>query len=105
MGIACVCGIIGSGWLIGYMRLLYVGLVPPRKRVQYMAAYYSWMGLTGGVAPLAGGLLLDVCRKLSACSSFHFNPYAPLFALGTLLMLAGRLLLGKVQPKEQLRAP
>ncbi len=48
-------GVISNGSAIGAGRLLFNGVVPPEKNTAYMAIYYAWMGLTGGIAPLLAG--------------------------------------------------
>src|SRR5262249_14303759 len=44
MGVALLQGIIGLGWSIGSTRQLFVNLVPPEHKSDYMALNYAWMG-------------------------------------------------------------
>jgi hypothetical protein len=53
-----VHGMTSGAVAIGVGRLLYNAVVPPDRNTAYMAIYYAWMGLTGGVAPLLAGRLL-----------------------------------------------
>ena len=48
-----------SGWGLGASRILYAGVMPPEKRVDYWAVYYAWTGITSGASPLLAGWGMD----------------------------------------------
>ncbi len=65
LGIVFLQGVADMGWGIGSGRLLYVSVVPPEKRSDYMALYYAFTGIVGGISQLSGGRLLDASQSLS----------------------------------------
>lgn len=97
LGIAALAGVATTGWWVADQRLLYVEIVPPEKRTEYMAIYYAWIGLVGGCGPLICGPLLDYFEPLSGRAGvITLDPYSPLFAgsmglLGVALLLLGAL--------------
>jgi hypothetical protein len=94
LGIALLLGISDMAWGIGAGRLLFVSVVPPEKKTEYMALHYAWMGVIGGVSQLLGGRILDLTAGLSGeVAGVALDPYTPLFALGLALPLPSLLLL------------
>ncbi len=88
LGIAVVVGISDIGWAIGAGRLLFVSVVPPDKKMAYMAVHYAWVGVVGGLSQLAGGWLLSLSANLRGqIAGFTLDPYTPLFALAFILLL------------------
>jgi hypothetical protein len=88
LGIAFLQGISNMGWGIGSGRLLFVSIVPPEKKTDYMALYYAWVGVVGGVSQLVGGWMLDYFQDLSGQLLFiELNAYSPLFLMGLALPL------------------
>jgi MFS family permease len=82
-------GAADMGWGVGSTRMLYVGLVPPAQKGDYLALYSAWVGIVGGVSQLAGGWLLDATQGLSGqWGPVSVDAYTPLFLAGGLLMLA-----------------
>ncbi len=80
LGIAFLQGVADMGWGIGSGRMLYVNVVPPDKRTDYMALYYAWTSIIGGTSQLFGGRILDLSRNLSGhLWVFQLDPYVPLF--------------------------
>ena len=89
IGIAAVQGFADVGWQVGATRLLYVSIVPAAKRSDYLAVYWAWLGLTGGLSQLIGGRLLTVTQDLSGTlAGIPIDPYTPLFLLGMVLPIA-----------------
>ncbi len=83
LGIAFLQGVANMGWGIGSGRLLFVRVVPPEKKSDYMALYYAWIGVVGGLSQLLGGWVLQYSRDLSIdLSVLVLDPYSPLFLLG-----------------------
>jgi MFS family permease len=98
LAIALGQGLINTGWGIGSGRLLFVGVVPPEKKTAYMALYYAWMGLAGGLGQLLGGWLVGLSAGMGGrWWIVQFDPYTPLLIAGILLPLAGHLLLRRVR--------
>ncbi len=86
LAIAFLQGVAKMGWAIGSARLLFVRVVPPEKKSDYMALYYAWIGVVGGLSQLLGGWILQYSQDLSLdLSLFALDPYSPLFLLGLVL--------------------
>lgn len=86
LGIAFLQGAANMGWAIGSGRLLFVRVVPPDKKGDYMALYYAWIGVVGGLSQLLGGWILQFSQDLSVdLSMLVLDPYSPLFVLGLVL--------------------
>ena len=86
LGIAFLQGVADMGWGIGSGRLLYVNIVPAAKRTSYMALYYAWVSVAGGLSQLFGGRLLEATQDLSGqVWIFTIDPYFPLFVLNIIL--------------------
>jgi len=82
VGLAFLGAAAYGGIGVGHYRLLYVSVVPPEKKTQYMALFYAWIGLVGGLAPLATGLIMDYCEGVSGkFLIFHVDQYVPMFIM------------------------
>jgi HEAT repeat protein len=93
-----VSGLVGLGWTVGANRQLFVNLVPPEHKSEYMALNYAWVGLVGGLSQVLGGRVLDLTGNISGRLLFiNFDPYSVLFAAGMLLPAAAGLLLRRVR--------
>lgn len=100
--IAAVAGIATTGWWVVDQRLLYVDIVPPEKRTEYMAIYYAWIGLVGGCGPLIAGPLVDHFHGLTGrIGPLVLDPYSPLFVGAFGLILTSLSLLAAL--RRQLR--
>ncbi|MBK8987219.1 MAG: MFS transporter [Chloroflexi bacterium] len=98
LAIAVFQGVANMGWAIGSARLLFVSIVPPAKKSDYMALYYAWVGVVGGLSQLIGGWLLDFSQDVSGQFLIvDLNPYTLLFVLGLTLPLASLLFFRGVQ--------
>jgi len=74
------------GFVIGAGRLLYVRIVPPAQRTTYLALYYAWIGVTGGLAPLVAGRVLDALAGLQGrWGPIIVDAYTVLFLAGAAL--------------------
>jgi MFS family permease len=94
MTIAVLLGISDMAWGIGAGRLLFVSVIPPEKKMEYMPLYYAWVGIIGGVSQLIGGVLIDLFAGIDGeWFGFALNAYTPLFALGFVLTIATTLLM------------
>jgi hypothetical protein len=102
-GVAFLQGVANIGWLIGSTRMLFVNVVPHQRSTPYMAVYYAWIGVAGGLSQLAAGSLLDHSRWIDGRFLFFtFDPYTPLFAAGTILPLLSILLLREVRDEGRM---
>ena len=87
---------------IGSGRLLYVNIVPPDKRTDYMALYYAWTGIVGGISQLGGGRILDYTHGLSGHFwIFSIDPFLPLFVAGIILPFVSFFLLSGVHEEQR----
>ncbi len=94
-------GVIANGSSIGAGRLLLNGVVPQEKSTAYMAIYYAWMGLTGGIAPLlAGGILSFSAGLQLQYGVLRFDGHALLFLLSCALLVWGLWEYGRVMPDD-----
>ena len=96
LGIALLQGLLGMGWGIGATRTLFVGLVPPDRKTEFMAVHYAWMGAVGGFSQLIGGQILDLTSGIQGQFFFFtLDPYTVLFVGAVVLpIFAGQLLRG-----------
>ena len=93
-------GLATYGWSTGAGRHLFVSVVPARRKTEYMAIFYAWMGLVGGASPLVAGVVIDSCAGLSGTYGiFHIDPYTPVFAGSFVLLFVGILFLRRVRAK------
>jgi MFS family permease len=101
LAIAFLQGVADMGWGIGSGRLLYVSVVPPEKRTDYMALYYAFTGIVGGTSQLLGGRLLDASQGLSGqIGGFTLDPYVPLFALNIVLPLISLFIMRTIKEER-----
>jgi HEAT repeat protein len=88
MIIAFLQGVANMGWAIGSARLLFVKVVPPEKKTDYMALYYAWIGVIGGLSQVIGGWILQGSQGLSLpLYVIQLDPYSPLFLMGIIFPL------------------
>ncbi len=98
LAIALLQGISGIAWMVGSGRLLFVNVVPPEKKSQYMAVYYAAIGIIGGFSQLSGGRLLDAFSGISGQFAFVIlDPFTPLMIGGILLPLLSIMLFRRVK--------
>ena len=99
--IAALMGIADMGWGIGSARLLYVRIVPPTKRTDYLALYNGWVGVVGGFSQLLGGRVLDLSQGIQgSILTVPLHPYVPLFASGLLLTISALVLMYRIRAGE-----
>ncbi|HBY95183.1 MAG TPA: hypothetical protein DEP84_14700 [Chloroflexi bacterium] len=91
-------GLADIGWGIGSARLLYVNVVPPAQRADYMALYSAWTGVVGGISQLIGGRVLEASQDVTGqFLVFTLDPYLPLFLMGLILPVGGALVLQSIR--------
>jgi HEAT repeat protein/Na+/melibiose symporter-like transporter len=97
LAIAFGQGLINTGWSIGSGRLLFVGVVPPERNRSYLALYYAWAGIAGGLGQLVGGWLVDASAGIQGRWWIaNLSPYTLLFAAGIAFPLVAHLLFRRV---------
>ena len=96
LSIAFLQGLADIGWGIGATRLLYVKVVPPERKTEYMALYAAAMGVIGGLGQLGGGWIVDSAAGISGrFLIFPLDAYTMLFVIGLILpLLSGSLFRG-----------
>jgi len=100
--IAIVQGFITTGWNIGSARLLFVRVVPTAQSPAYMALFYAWAGLAGGLGQLLGGWLVDVTAGVEGQWWFiHYDSYTLLFLLGLILPLIAYWMFKRVKADSE----
>jgi len=103
MGIAFLQGVAAMGWGIGSVRLLFVGMVPPDKKGDYMALYHAFIGFMGGISQLFSGRILDASQTLSGSFiGIEINPFLPIFLIGLTLPIIALYLMARLQIEETL---
>lgn len=103
LAIAFAQGVADLGWGIGSGRLLYVSIVPPEKKRDYMALYYAWIGIVGGVSQLIGGRILDLSQNIQGTFLYiPLSPYFPLFLLAMLLPVVTVLIMRTIRDDQTL---
>jgi len=71
---------VSAGWGLGANRILFSAVMPPERRVDYWAIYYSWSGISSGASPLAAGWGMDLVQGWQL-------PAYPCFFGGSLLLV------------------
>lgn len=100
--IALVQGIAEVGWVIGAARLLYVSVVPPEKKTEYMAIYYAAIGIFGAASQLIGGRVLDRTANLEGQFFFiDLNPFTPFFIAALIFPVFSLLIFQRVRADNQ----
>ena len=98
MLVSMLQGMVDIGWMISSSRLLYVGVVPPKKKSEYMALHFAWLGLIGGTSQLFAGRLIDLSGNISGqIGPFTIDAYTPLFILSLVFAVASILFFAKVR--------
>jgi HEAT repeat protein/Na+/melibiose symporter-like transporter len=98
LGIAVLQGLASIGWQIGSMRLRFVSVVPAEKKRDYMALYFAWIGIVGGIGQLVGGWLLDASKGIAGkFLIFTLDSYTILFLVSLVLPVLAGLLLRSVR--------
>lgn len=98
LAIAFGQGLANLGWGIGATKLLFVNVVPEAKKMDYLALWFAWAGITAGLSQLVGGWLLDGARNLSGqWAILPLDPYSPLFVIGVAAPLLSLWLLSPIR--------
>lgn len=86
MGLAFLQGIATIAWGVGSGRLLFTRIVPTERKSEYMAVYYSIIGLIGGTSQFFGGTLIDASSDLSGTFLFlSLDPFTILMIVSIIL--------------------
>lgn len=75
LGIFFVGGAAGAGVQVGSVNLLFNAAVPPEKKTGYLAVFYAWSGVVGGLSAIMAGGLLEAFKGLQGgFSAFTSTP-------------------------------
>ncbi|MBV7334462.1 MFS transporter [Chloroflexi bacterium TSY] len=103
LGIAFLQGVAEMGWAIGSARLLFVSVVPTEKKSDYMALYFAFIGITGGLGQLFSGRILDVAQGITgSVAGITLNPYTPLFLIALVFPFLSIFLFRRIQTDDVL---
>ncbi|RLT45569.1 MAG: hypothetical protein DWI57_00355 [Chloroflexi bacterium] len=98
LGVAFLQGVGNLGWGIGAARLLFVTIVPTEKKMDYLALYFFWAGVTSGGSQLLGGRVLDLTKSIAGqWGPLMLDPYTPIFLVSLLMPLGSILLLRAIR--------
>ena len=102
LAVALLQGVASMGWKIGSARLLYVSLVPSKKKAGYMSLRYAWLGVVGGLSKLFSGRLIDFTQGLSGqFLMVTLDPYTFFFIASLIFPLLSIFLLRRVRADSQ----
>ncbi len=88
LAIAFVQGMANLGWGIGATKLLFVTVVPADKKMDYLALWFAWAGITAGISQLVGGWILDWSSAVQGnWLFFTLDAYTSLFVTGVVAAL------------------
>ncbi|MHC4759134.1 MAG: MFS transporter, partial [Planctomycetota bacterium] len=97
LGISALIGLGLPGWGISFSRYLYVNLVLPENRSQYLSFNLAFTGLVGGISPLIVGFILSRTARLNiAVGWFQIGHYTPLLIWSALMIGIGFVILSKL---------
>lgn len=100
--IALLWGVFNAGWSVGEQRLFYVDVIPPEKKTEYVAVFYAWMGLLGGLGPIAAGVALDAFDGPSGhWLGLPVGPFTPVFVVGAVLLGTSVLIMSRLKSAMQ----
>lgn len=98
LGIAVLQGIGDVGWAIGSARLLFVNVVPSAQSAEYMALYYTLVGIIAGSSQMLGGWALDAMTGLQLqVGVVRLDQYTVLMALAFVLTAGSLAIFGRVR--------
>jgi len=88
--LAMLSGVAMMGYSIGNERLLFVSAVPPEKKTEYMAVFYTFTQILMALSPfLAGQVLVAATDVQGVAYGFEFDQYTPFFVGSLLLLFVG----------------
>ncbi|MEM7127414.1 MAG: MFS transporter [Chloroflexota bacterium] len=104
--IVAIGGVAEMGWAIGSVRLLFVGVVPPDKKSDYMALYFSVIGIIGGLSQLFSGRILDIFQQVLPIvpgdTATIVHPFLPLFLIGIICPAVALIILRRIYTDDAL---
>ncbi|MEN6371527.1 MAG: MFS transporter [Armatimonadota bacterium] len=90
-------GAFTTGNTTASLQIMYVNLVPADNSTRYMALYYAWSGLIGGLSPILAGFILEHAKHISGrIGILTLDSYTPLLVLIILGTLAAILLVRSI---------
>lgn len=101
--LAFLQGTAMMAWMVAHLRYLYVAAVPPERSSAYMAFYYAWIGVVGGVGPLLAGWLIERCSALElTVAIIHVDQFTPFFASMVVVLTTAVIILGRCRSDSTL---
>ena len=98
LGIAVLQGVANVGWVIGSVRLRFVSIIPSEGRRDYLALFFAFMGIVGGLGQVVGGWLLDLSKGVTGrFLVFSLDSYSVLFFVSLALLVVAGMLMGRVR--------
>ncbi|MAE63986.1 MAG: hypothetical protein CMJ18_06900, partial [Phycisphaeraceae bacterium] len=77
-----IYGMCSTAWVIGSGRILYNSIIPAERRTAYTSVYYAWIGVFGGISPLASGWLIERTREAGlSWGGAEIHAYAPVIIM------------------------
>ena len=100
---AMLSGVGMMGYSISNERLLFVSAVPPEKKTEYMAVFYTFTQILMALSPfLAGRVLAAATGWGGRAYGFEFDQYTPFFVGSLLLLLVGIWIFSGVSERDRL---
>ncbi len=94
--IAFFWGVFHAGLSVSEQRLFYVNVIPPEKKTEYIAVFYAWMGVLGGLGPIGAGVALDAFDGMSGSwLGLPVDPFTPVFVMGTVMLGTSVLIMSR----------
>ena len=85
--LAALSGVAMMGYGLGHERLLFVSAVPPEKKTEYMAVFYTFTQILMALSPFIAGWILMAARGMAGrVYGLEIDQYTPFF-VGSLCML------------------
>ncbi|MBT4978258.1 MAG: MFS transporter [Gemmatimonadetes bacterium] len=100
---ALLSGVGMMGYSISNERLLFVSAVPPEKKTEYMAVFYTFTQILMALSPfLAGRVLAAATGWGGRAYGFKFDQYTPFFVGSLFLVLVGIWIFSGVSERDRL---
>ena len=100
---AMLSGVGMMGYSISNERLLFVSAVPPEKKTEYMAVFYTFTQILMALSPFLAGWVLAAATGLDGRTyGVEFDQYTPFFVGSLLLVLVGIWIFSGVSERDRL---
>ena len=99
--ISLLAGVAGAAGSIGLTRMLYASIVPPEKKLEYMAVYYTAKEIAYFASPPLAGLLLTWIES-GGSTLFGMTSYAFFFSLAAVMCVGSLLMVSRIDDQGSL---